>query len=322
MNAMAAQGALRAAPPLVIEDHRPAQPLEAQSRIVYVKWGAGVFGLLLVGFFIGGITYKNQVYNETIDDAKLLKHEVNAIGKGLENLNNTLLVARERGPNKQDFLVGDAELTAQLAALKLTKPAAEKLYLSNLLNMDPRLAESTLGFYTDIEFLYDKVARHVRLAKADVKSVKGNKVLDKLGGERNFGGVLRVPKDDPNGPPTVEIVEIGAPVCSDNQPHTEGCPDGKPPAGFQFRPDIKDATWGSKAWAKSAVEVNPDNLILLGETSVFRALVKGGKPFYGEVGYVARIHEIEELAKALIMTRKAIEDRLNQKAIEGKRFSL
>ena len=32
--------------------------------------------------------------------------------------------------------------------------------------------------------------------------------------------------------------------------------------------------------------------------------------------------EIEELAKALIMTRKAIEDRLNQKAIEGKRFSL
>lgn len=323
MNAMAAHGAAHAAPPLVlVDDHKPAPSLKTSSRAAYAKWGGLVLALLIVGFFVGGITYKNQVYNQTIDDAKRLTDEVRAIGKSLQTLADALDTAKERGPNKQDFLAGDHELTALLETLKLAKPEADRLYLSNLLNMNAQLTENTLGFYTDVGSLYDKVARHVRLAKADEKAGKGSDVLGKLSANTQFGAEIHVSKEDASAPPTISLVEVGAPICGDNQPHPSGCPDGKPPAGFQFRRDVKDSMWGSKPWAKSPEGISPDSLILLGESSVLQVLVQGAKPYYEEVGYMTRIREIEEFAKALILTRKAIEDRLNLKATEGKRFSL
>lgn len=320
MNAMAAQGAVQAAPQIVVvNDGQPVESVQKKSPIARLKIVALVAVPLVVGIVVGKIAQANSTYNQTIDDAKVLTEEVRNVGRGLQQLYDTLLTAKERGGGQGAFKPNDKELTAQLEQLPLAPPDKQKLFHSNLYHMDPKLVEDTLSFYSDIALLKQKIDTHVRLSKGDEKAnVPDSEALRKLGGYR-FGAIFRQPRQQ-GEIFQVEIVQIGAPVCADKQPHPEGCPGGADPIGFQYRPDPTAPLWGTKAW--SASDLSADNVVPLAGNTIIDILMRGAKPFYDEVSYMARIKEIDELTSALMERRKALEDLLNRKALEGKRFSL
>jgi len=333
MNSRAAQQhqqqhhqAVYAPTPIAIaDDGHPAPALEAPSKPkAYLKLAAIAAVPLVLGFVVGAISYKNQSYNQTIDDAKVLTDDIKTTGRSLKSLQDLLFQAKERGRDKQDFLSGDKQLIEELAVLKLERPDTTRLFGANLANMHPDLVDGTLRFYGDVSALYEKIAMHVRLSKGDQKAGSGKSTLAKLATSTNkrFGAIFRVSKEDPSAPPVIEIVEVGAPICQDQKPYPDGCPDGKQPVGFQYRPDLSNEIWGSKPWAKSADAISPENLMLLGDNPVIKTLTQGNSAFYEDLSFMARIHDIDTSVDALNKTRKVIEDRMNQKAQEGKRFSL
>lgn len=323
MNAMAQQGAAQAAAPIIIvNDGQPVESVQKGKRLGYLKVAAMLLVPLVVGRVMGGISYENQVYNKTIDDAKSLKGDVVEMGKSLQRLQDTLLIAKERGADKQSFLVGDKDLVSALEELKLSPPEAERLYHTNLYHLHPDLVSDTLKWYSDLGILFDKVKRHVTLSKGDLKKVKKqDPALAAAGGRTQFGAIINLPKDAQSGPPLLQLGEIGAPLCApQGTAFPGGCPGGAAPIGFQFRSDLANPNWAGKPWSKETVSA--DNVLLLGDSAVLTALLYGAEPFVDSINYVQRIQEIDALTTSLIDQKKSIENRLNQKAQEGKRFSL
>lgn len=323
MNAMAQQGAAQAAAPIIIvNDGQPVESVQKGKKLGYLKVAAMLLVPLIVGRVMGGISYENQVYNKTIDDAKGLKDDVVEMGKSLQRLQDTLLIAKERGADKQSFLVGDKDLVSALEELKLITPEAERLYHTNLYHLHPDLVSDTFKWYSDLGILFDKVKRHVTLSKGDLKKVrKQDPALAAAGGRTQFGAVINMPKDAQSGPPMLQLGEIGAPLCApQGTAFPGGCPGGAAPMGFQFRSDLANPNWAGKPWSKETVSA--DNVLLLGDSAVLTALLYGAEPFVDSINYVQRIQEIDALTTSLIDQKKSIENRLNQKAQEGKRFSL
>ena len=315
MNAMARPSAQTAAPIVIVDDGK-AESVGNKRKLWPILLGVGL-GALALGYLVGGVSTQNAEYNATVTEAGLIAEQVAETSKTLENINNALLMARERGEGEQ-FKLFDAKLTEDLEAIDLRRPAREVLFTSRLLGTDPQTAEETVLFYSDIVDLYGLVERHVRETQADNKVLEeGSDPLKKFGGSAAFGAVFDKPKDG-STPITAELVQIGPPVCEDGKPNPQGCPGA--PMGFQYRPDLTSTAWGSKKFIPG--EVSADQIFFVSPTTVLDTLVKGSERSYAEVAYMRRVKEIDELTKALAERRKIVEDRLNQKAQAGKRFSL
>lgn len=320
MNAMASHQAVQAQPQIVVVREGEVEQVNKGRGAALMKWVAIGTIPLVLGFVVGGISYKNQEYNGTISDATGLVEEIRTLGKPLQALTDTLLVAKERGPGRQGFLVGDKQLTADIEGLALKAPDANRLLHSRLYNMDAKLVEDTLLFYSDLRQLYALAETHVKLSKSDEKKVpKGSDVAKAQRQGARFGVIINVPKKEGDFA-QAEIVEVGLPVCAvGGQPSPQGC-GAADPAGFQYRPDMTNTAWGTKAWGKTfdAAQV----VMLDGSSAVTRAILQGADSFFDEVSYMKRIQDIESQTQALMERRKSIEDRLNRKATESKRFSL
>lgn len=320
MNAMASHQAVQAQPQIVVVREGEVEKVNKGRGAVLAKWLAIAAIPLVLGFVIGGISYKNQEYNATIADATGLVSEIRTIGKPLQSLTDTLLVAKERGPGRQAFLVGDKQLTADLEGLGLKAADPAPLLHSHLYNMDTKLVEDTLLFYSDLRQLYALVETHVKLSKGDEKRIaKDSDVAKALRSGARFGVIINVPKKE-GDIPQAQIVEVGLPICAgQTTPAPAGCGTADP-AGFQYRPDMTSTAWGSKPWAKAFA---PEQVVMLDPSAaVTRAVLQGAESFYDEVSYMKRIQDIESQTQALMERRKSIEDRLNRKATESKRFSL
>ena len=324
MNAIAQQGAQHAAPQIVIvNDGQPVESVAQKSKLTYLKWGAMVVVPLVLGFVIGGISYKNQAYNTTITDAKKLTDEVKELRNGLQALVDTLYTAKQRG--RENFVPSDKQLTADLKALvdpkagKLRKPDPIRLFHSNLYSMDPKLVEDTMQFYGDFAALMVLLDTHVRLSERDAaKTRKDSDFVKKHPG--TLGVIFHVPDKDNQRWARVKLVEI-APFCpGEKTPRPEGCGEA-PPAGFGFRSDPSQPWQGPKPWTKDAISL--DGVAMVENNSaLFQTLLAGAEPYFDLLSYMVRIKDIEGRATALQELRKSIENRLNQKAQESKRFSL
>ncbi|MBI4508695.1 MAG: hypothetical protein HY698_03600 [Deltaproteobacteria bacterium] len=326
MNAMAAQTAAHAAPTYVIvDDGKPVESVQKKSLAARMKWIGVALGLLIVGSVMGGISARSKIYNATIDDAANILEHIRESSAGLQALNEALLVAKDRGDDKQSFLPGDAELTKALDELlktgKLKDPDSKLFFRANLFNMEPQLVEDTLRFYGDLSDLLKLVKDHVKYSQADEKQIaETSEIVRKLGPQARLGAIFRMPRDTNSGLPLVEIVQVGSPMCADNQPHPDGCPSGATPIGYQYRPDINSPNWGSKAWSKDTIAA--ENIVFLGQSSVLDSLLRGTKPSVAEASYMRRIQKLNAETERVIDARKSLENRMNAKAQESKHFSL
>jgi hypothetical protein len=329
MNAMAAQGAVTRAPEVIVVDKSAVEQVHGQPRLAkYGKIALLVGAPLILGFVLGGINHQRSRYNATVDDAKEVADEFSDLGKRLEALNNVLLRAKERGQGGKGYALADAELVADIEGLKFSFPDNDELILShrNLYLLEPKLVQDTLGFYTRMRTLAQRLKEHVRLTK-DLTKKMTPAVAEKIGAQAGFAGTIRVPsaEDAKKGAlPSVEVLEIGMPVCSDGKPAKE-CAGG-PPVGVQVRGDTQ-APWVQKSIATGAADAN-DKVFPIRPNGIFNALAEGSPRFLDELQYYQRLADIDVLVSGsggdggLMKDRKDVEDRLKAVAQRGKAFAL
>ena len=328
MNAMAAQGAATRAPEIIVVDKTHVEQVAPASNAA--KWGkiaAIILAPLVLGFILGGINNARSRYNATMRDAKDLQAEFQQLGKSLEGLNNVLLVAKERGGGGNSYAFADTQLVTDLESLNFTVPDADQLvlYHANLYNLEPKLVQDLLLFYSRVKTLSTKVKEHVRLSK-DLASKLPPEARAKIGADSAFAAVVKAPSaaDAAKGArPTAELVQIGSPVCADGKP-AQACPEGQL-SGFQVRADTT-APWMTRPLAAGSDA--SDKVVFLRNGGVLKGLLEGSPRFLDELQYYQRISEIDALVSGgsgdggLIKERKDIEDRLNAVAQKSKAFAI
>jgi hypothetical protein len=204
----------------------------------------------------------------------------------------------------------------------MTAPDPTRFFHSHLYNMEPKLVEDTLRFYADYGQLAAKVQKHINLSKSDEKKPgKDSEILRRLREGAKFGVAIMAPQEEGQSP-VAEVVELGGLICKQGEkPNPAGC-GSNDPYGIEYRPDLTQPAWGALPLAKAVGPNQAYFLRLDSGATVARALVQGSETFYNDYSYMQRIREIDDITKALLDTRKSIENRLNQKAQESKRFSL
>jgi hypothetical protein len=322
MNAMAAPARARPAAPeyIVVNDGAPVESVESKSRGMAIGKWAGLFAVaLFIGVAIGQIGTNASIYNESIEDAKLVETAVNKLYGQLKDLSATLLVAKERGAEGNNFLLADEKLSQELGALDLTPPDLTKVYESRLYELDQGLVDQTITFLTESQLLFKEIKEHQRKAEQEAKAIAaGNDQLRKYGGPSRYG--IYVDKNKGDGAPLLaQFVELGDPVCQDGKPNPAGC--GGPPRGFLFRPN-ELGPWGTMELA-SADGVGARQLIPLGfaPSPALNALFTGGQATVAEAAYMTRIREIEAKVEDLLNRGKMIADTLTSTANRSKKFS-
>jgi hypothetical protein len=329
MNAMAAHGAQARAPEIIVVDKQHVEQVAPQSNVArYGKIAGIILAPLIVGFILGGINHARSQYNATLRDAKDLYAEFQQIGKTLEGLNNVLLTAKERGGDGKAYALADKQLVADLEALNFTIPDSDQLilYHANLYQLDPKLVQDILLFYSRAKTLATKVKEHARLSK-DLDTKLPPEARAKLGADTSFAAVLKMPTADEaqkGARPSAELVQIGSPVCADGRPSPGGCPEGAL-QGFQVRGDTA-APWSTRTLA--AGTETADKVIFLRRSGVLQSLLSGSPRFLDELQYYQRLSEIDTLVSGgtgdggLVKERKDIEDRLNAVAQKSKAFAI
>jgi hypothetical protein len=328
MNAIAAQGAQSRAPEIIVVDKQHVEQVAPQSNAArYGKIAGIILAPMIFGFILGGINNARSRYNATLRDAKDLYGEFQQLGKSLEGLNNVLLTAKERGGDGKVYALADKQLVADLDALNFTVPDADQLilYHANLYQLEPKLVQDLLSFYSRMKTLATKVKEHARLSK-DLLTKLPPEAQALFGADTNFAALVKMPTADEaakGARPSAELVQIGSPICTDGRP-AQACPEGAL-QGFQVRADTT-APWMNKNLASGTETA--DKVVFLRRSGVLSGLLKGSQRFLDELQYYQRLSEIDALVSGssgdggLVKERKDIEDRLNAVAQKGKAFAI
>lgn len=319
MNSMA--GAPKTAPDIVVVNDGNVERIAEQGKGRFVKLAALMLIPLVVGAIIGKIGQSANVYNSVIEDAKTISDDIKKTRSQIDSVRNTLLTAKERGAGGQGFLLNDAKLTTDLSALEAIPLEREaQVYGSNLYSLPDTVVAEILGFYADVRFLNESVKAHVDKSTVDAKVIASAdeeaKKLNPLG----FAGLLNLPKDG-GGAATVSIVQIGQMVCEDGSVKPN-C-GGARPKGFQYRVDQNSATTGTKNLAAISGENVSGNSLLPIDTNgtIFKQLIRGGEASVAETAYMKRVNALETLTQTLLERGKVIQEVMNKKATESKKFS-
>jgi hypothetical protein len=315
MNAMAATAA-RTSPVqpefVIVNDGKHEKVASHGGGLRYLKLGLMIAVPLFVGYVVGGINNTNSEINNAIDDAKILYDDFAKVGKSLQDVEAALDTAKDRG--KGQLVPHDKELTQALEDLKLDAPDTTVLFAANMQHFSKGVPEKVFTFYTGVTSLYAKIKEHKRLAKGDER-----KQVPKQQGQ--YAVVLRVPTDAAQSP-YVELVEVGAPVCTgDTKINPEGCPAEKPPEKFQVRND-PNGTWQILSFAKTGTGVAADAILMIGDSAVKSAFLIGAQEFVDTIGYMQRIRDIDAQVRELSQLRAEVQNALTLEKSNSKHFAL
>jgi hypothetical protein len=330
MNALAAHGAVAAAPAIVVvNDGSPVESVEKKALIAKVaKIGGLVLLPLIIGIVLGKVAAAANSYNETINDAAALRDDVKKVGKTLVELQQALQLAREQGPGGNSFSTDEGHiksLTESLSGVKLQYPDPEIAYDAQLQNLSKELVTDLLLVYSETLMLYKQIKEHIDQSRNATKALKQGVV--KLGSFNpyKYAGTIEMPtpeEAEAGKPISFRFVELGSPICpGEAKPNPNGCGSATPTA-HTYRID-ELGNWGTKKLTEAQGEFVAGNRLIYFDpgTKVFEQLIKGGEASTAEVAYMARLEAIEKRLNELIELRKNVEQRLNNKSNESKKFS-
>lgn len=325
MNAMAAHTAQTAhAQPqfVVVNDGTPVEQVQKKNRAKVMVIGGVALLALIMGITMGKISAGANMYNRTIDAAAVVRDDIKQVRDGLIGYQQILTSGKERGKGK--FVPNDEKLTQELEAMPPLKPDIEKVLGAFMYDLSPELIAAILSFYVDVIELNEAIKNHVEAAKGHEKVIQEGQVNIQGFNPLQYAGLIKEPSEEEAAagkPVTVQVVQLGTPICEgETTPSEQGCP-GKI-GGFRYRTD-ETGPWGVKKLAEAdAGTVTAEALVMLDPSSkALQQLVKGGKATVAEIDYLTRITAIDEMVTGLIERQKAIESRLNNKAIESKKFT-
>lgn len=337
MNHMARQGAVQAAPQIVIvDDGKPVEQVSSTARMMgIVKVAVIVIAPLVVGYIFGGINTKNTTYNKMISDSKSLFADFQTVGKGLQSVQDALDMAKDRAKGKA-VAWDDMKLVDDLAALKLQSIDPSLLFHSNLYNLDPAEVTAIFQYYSDLNMLNEKIANHIALTKATKKKAYRYGVkLDEKGEPRNiqFGAILHLPSGDASKDklkvPYFEIVQLGYPKCSAEQKGDPPPECSDIPYAYKVNTALKQPAWSKDAQVAKSGPLADNTIILFGQdfnvdsNELANALLfEGGEHFVDAQAGSLRIGEITDMVKDLSERRAKLQTMLTTESQRQKRFSL
>jgi hypothetical protein len=325
MNAMAARGAVAAAPEIiVVNDGKPIESVGSQAKgLRTLKLLLPLVIALVIGVVVGQMGTRAKIYNETIDDAAAIAGTVKDVNKSLQRLRDALYTAKERGPGGTSYLVPDPKLTEEIDAMREAKqlemPDLARVYESNLYWMEQGAVDQTITYLTEASLLFKAVKEHADKAKTEQKAldaVPGR--IQKLGLPTRYGVIINIAKD---APVMATFVELGDPICQDGKPNPAGC--AGEPKGFLYRPAELGA-WGQKSLAEPQENFIPaDKLIPLGydPSPALNALFVGSEATVSDFAYRKRLEDIDGTLDALMERGKMVESAHTNMSNSSKQFT-
>lgn len=331
MNAMAARGAVGAAPAIVVvNDGTPVESVAHKDMAITIAKIAGLMLIpLILGVVLGKLSASANAHNATIDASSKLKDDVKKVGDSLVKYQTALQLAREQGPGGNSFSMDEkhiGDLNDSLAAVKPHYPDTELAASANLGEVTEDLARDLLLVQSETLTLYKDIKEHIEQSRNAAKVIK--KGVTKVGtfNPYKYAGVIDIPtkeESEAGKPISFRFVELGMPVCpGDPKPNPNGCPSGTNPVGFGYRLD-ELGNWGTKKLTEAQGDLIAGDRIILFDpgTKVFDQLVKGGEASVAETSYMTRLEGIEKRLTDLIDLRKNVEQRLNNISNKGKKFT-
>jgi hypothetical protein len=326
MNAMAAHGAVAAQQPIVYHDTGPVDRVHKRSHAVKLALiGGALLVPLVVGVVVGVLSAKAKAYNRTIEDAAAVRDDTRKVGESLISMQTVLQTGRERSRGTQGFMVGDAKLTAELAALPPLTPNIELVFRSHLWELDYDLVAGLLSFYVEAIELNDLLKAHTVASRDAEKILREGQQNMAAFDPYSYGALIEVPTAEEaqaGKPVTMKIVQLGSPVCEgQTKPSDSGCGEAKV-TGYRYRVDELGPWQIKKVVATGGTTFDPDGLVRLDPGSkVLQQLARGGKATVAEAAYMERIDKIYERVLRLIENQGKLEKRLNSHANKGKQFT-
>ena len=329
MEAIAKQGRIeqeKKGPEIVVvNDGAPVEKVDQKSRaIALAKIAALIILPLAIGITVGQISQSAKTVNRTIEDAKVLQELVKTYRTAVkENVLDELLRAKERGPGRNQFLSSDKELTEKLLQPKVLPEFGDDakvlVYHSYMYHLESSLVENVLEFFSGVEDLRKAVSEHAKAAHNDESAIAKGK--EKVDATKRYGVIVDVPtekkKDVQFG---ARIVEVGQPVCEDNNFGQDGkCPGNI--LGFGYREGTANGEgWGKKSVATPQGDFS-DKLLTVVPTAIFEELVKGPDASVAEAAYLRRVNELFTKAEALVELGVFVEGKLSSKSKQSKSFT-
>lgn len=336
MNAMAAVGTVQRAPEIVIvNDGKPVENVGAGGKgAAIAKIAVPAVAALVIGVSIGQIAKKNSFYNDGLKDAKAIlgdqgkQYTVAAVKKSLSKLDTALDDAKNKNGLAPDAALG-AELTKLAQELDVK---SEVVFRAKQNALDAEVSGQILSFYAGVAEIKSMIDAHNKSAKFDemtLSKAKDNKdkatLTDNdnalLAGQLKYGVLLSAPTDEDKADFGAKLVEIAGVYCGGNATPVAKCGEGESPSGWAYRNDPGGTPIKGDLAMGGSDSVPAKKVVVLLQNGVRDALIKGGDPGVSELYYVRRLRAISELTKKVIENANKLEQRLQQEANKGSKFS-
>ncbi|MDX2094304.1 MAG: hypothetical protein SFX73_41120 [Kofleriaceae bacterium] len=336
MNAMAAVGTVQRAPEIVIvNDGKPVENVGASSKGASIaKIAVPAVAALALGLAIGRISKDANFYNDGLKDAKSIlgnastPSTVGAVKKTLNSLDSAL----DEAKTKSNFRP-DADLGAKLSKVALELDVkSELVFRAKQNSLDPEASGQIMSFYAGVAELKGMIDAHNKAAKFDemtLTKAKANqdaatlKDTDNalLAGQLKYGVLLSAPTEEDKTEFGAKLVEIAGLYCGADKNPVAKCAEGESPTGFAYRNDPGGTPIQGELATSGSDSVPTKKVVMLLANGVRDALIKGGEPGVSEYFYTRRVRAIAERTKKLIEDANKLEQRLQQEATKGTRFS-
>ncbi len=351
MNAVAQMGQMTRGPDIVIvNDGKPVESVSTGSKVgTIAKYVAIAVVPLVLGVAVGSIAKDAKFYNEGIDDAKGILDNVKKVKKDLVVLQTQLDEAMKKG------ILGDPALTktieTALAGPTLRSESSDAkqpektpdnsvfIFKARQHSLNAALAGRILTFYSHVGNLATMLDDHVKASRADDlalgKAVQASKDMQiNLGGQTfpKYAIVLSNPTaaeaaGGAGNAVGAQVVEIGPPFCQDGSMGQGGeCATGIAALGYRTVPSGNEAD--AKQWSKAELaQPQPGQpfglkqLVILAQTGIGDALLKGAEPTASEILYRRRLGAIKAILASLIEEANQVESQLAPKANESSHFT-
>ncbi len=254
----------------------------------YVGAGLAVF---LGGTVWGGISSSRRDFNETTDQAVVIRNEVDKQQKVLETV---ILALSKKVPGGVDL-----DQATQLATVAQKKPDTKAVFHANYQHLETLEIDRLFSYYSNTNKLYDLIEAHAKKTMADKEAIQ--RYIDKSKSDKLYGIIV-----DTSGPIQVaKFVEIGGQIC--------------PTAGdTNCSPDVMKFSYRMETGgqlSQRGVKGKPGETILpLNQTPLFKTVASGSTDSLAAEAYGRRRTEIVELVAELEKTSKELLPELRKTA--------
>lgn len=303
MAAMAQPHTQRQQDFVVVNDGRPVEQVQSGSTATrYLKVAAICLVPLVIGMVVGGAGKQNAIYNRGVSDAGLVLQDVSAIRKELVGLGTALEDNKGRV---------DKKLTAQLDEFLKTPFQPEIIFKAQTGAIGAATTAQVNTFYAGINELRELVTSHVKQANVDDGKLTDEAAQKGRAGYGRYAVVVAAPADGGQGRFGAQLVELGAPTCTD--------PQCNQITSFEYSLSADGRRY--KGDVASPGSVAPQQVIPLLPTFPMNGLLQGSEIAASEVYYRARVQAIAKKVSELLETGSDLEQRLKQVSNAGGKFT-